>query len=1366
MANMGIPMGLFSNQSTITSVHFGIKCTSVGKEAFKNCISLSEFNDDNVIEDIGIGAFDNCTKLKFVNIPQCTNIRSMGFANCHNLTSIDIPKVSNIEDGAFYSCSNLISVKLTPSLNYRVGNNAFFTCINLSDINFNQLVEIGDCAFMSCESLDRADLKMCSSIGSSAFYGCSNITEVQLSNCKTIGLNAFANCTNLNKVYINNIDEICELMGDYVFCTHNSSTCLINENIIFYFRPEKIVYYKSAPYWSHYANNMTMMVGKNQIIYTTTDSNSIVLNENSDIEYTNDYVGKFGVITYNNTDSITSLDKIFNGKTTLNSIDIPSECKIIEEYAFENCENLKSITLSNTLTTIQNYAFKNCKAITSFTIPDTIEELGEGIFAGCENINKIDGKFVTYDNRAIVFNDTLIYVLPKDNINSETEGRIHKISEIDENITRLGESCFQGCIKMRRVDIPSNVKEIGDNAFAGCNNLCEVHFEGNEPPTLGSDVFKDVREDFKIFVPEDKLTEYYKKWEWLSDNIYPKAKDNCVIYYSDNKLNTIDTLQYLHESISHQCPNGTYYKISSINGYLTAIPANFFSGTSVEKIILGDQITYIVDEALKNCGNLKYIYLSDNVYKLGNRCFEKCRLLSRIHIPKNSLFGDDIFLDCKNLKEFGTYNKGCVSDDNMCYIISNTLMFFAQGGLSDKNNLYTIPDNITKINRSAFRGSNIKNITLNKSVKTIGEYAFSSCLYLQSIENWDSVENISQCAFLSCHALGKISLPSNLIRIGRQAFGYCRNMYIDTNIPSSVKEIDVFAFYECDMFKCVNSKNEQVPLNLENITSINTEVFYMCKELKEVNINDNISSIGSGAFEGCSQLTKIDISEKSNLLQINKNAFKGCKNLNELFLPQKLSTINESAFENCINYKGGYGSSHQLLIPDNVSTLGVSCFKNSGVEVLKISQSSKLTEIPDSAFSDCKNLKTFLLYSESIRTIGSKAFFGCTNLCNDSLNNGILELTNNIGFIGDDAFRGCEYISSITLPLKLLNLGDYCFDTGNTNTKIFIPKGLSTPPIFSKGGRNNSNVNSNPFGDYNNSNNVTINVYYSYIDDYKKSIYWSKYFMNTYSDDINITINLNNAYIDRDYISTYFKVTKVGYIDTSSPIYLYNSAWRCDHRFGYTFKTSGESSITFDVNKLSMDSFLNNKSETMYSTLNVSIPMKTKSGYKFRIIASIYSLGNNTVSVTPDTVMLSMGTNAYNNNNDWYNNITIKYKNSLSGQPSLYLMGNNVHFDEYEDNKIPVPVKYTNGNYQILPSILYITNNSNYSDHSVQVYTNGFGWQNISDGGEIYNGQPFSLLGCIYANRLTPAQDLEQALYTLGMTSSSPEILINITPVN
>ena len=192
-------------------------------------------------------------------MPLCGNIPQSAFASCTNLYSVDIPRAYRIDSGAFKWCSNLSIVNNDTSPSCAIENDAFFGCGNLKNINFNNISTIGARAFRDCISLDKINLKICSSIGEYAFSSCTGITQISLSKCSQIGSSAFANCTNLSKIYIYNpaSDQYCTLNNEYAFCVHDeSSNCIINSNITFYFEPGVIEWYKTAEYWSHYSKYM------------------------------------------------------------------------------------------------------------------------------------------------------------------------------------------------------------------------------------------------------------------------------------------------------------------------------------------------------------------------------------------------------------------------------------------------------------------------------------------------------------------------------------------------------------------------------------------------------------------------------------------------------------------------------------------------------------------------------------------------------------------------------------------------------------------------------------------------------------------------------------------------------------------------------------------------------------------------------------------------------------------------------------------------------------------------------------------------------------------------------------------------------
>jgi len=77
----------------------------------------------------------------------------------------------------------------------------------------------------------------------------------------------------------------------------------------------------------------------------------------------------------------------------------------------------------------------------------------------------------------------------------------YPIGNLGRNIEIIGESAFKNNTKLTIVNIGMNIIEIRDSAFEGCTNLQHVSILSNIAPLLGNNVFNNVGNGFKIFVP-------------------------------------------------------------------------------------------------------------------------------------------------------------------------------------------------------------------------------------------------------------------------------------------------------------------------------------------------------------------------------------------------------------------------------------------------------------------------------------------------------------------------------------------------------------------------------------------------------------------------------------------------------------------------------------------------------------------------------------------------------------------------------------------------------------------------------------------------------------------------------------------------
>lgn len=106
---IGYPAGKTDTSYTIPN-----SVTSIKREAFYGCSSLTSVTIPDSVTNIGLAVFNGCKGLTSITIPDGITSINCGFTGCSGLTSITIPdSVTSILEYAFYNCSSLTDVYYT-----------------------------------------------------------------------------------------------------------------------------------------------------------------------------------------------------------------------------------------------------------------------------------------------------------------------------------------------------------------------------------------------------------------------------------------------------------------------------------------------------------------------------------------------------------------------------------------------------------------------------------------------------------------------------------------------------------------------------------------------------------------------------------------------------------------------------------------------------------------------------------------------------------------------------------------------------------------------------------------------------------------------------------------------------------------------------------------------------------------------------------------------------------------------------------------------------------------------------------------------------------------------------------------------------
>ncbi len=325
---------------------------------------------------------------------------------------------------------------------------------------------------------------------------------------------------------------------------------------------------------------------------------------------------------------------------------------------------------------------------------------------------------------------------------------------LHSGITKIMNSAFNSCKKLKKINIPYSVTEICDFAFSNCEKLEEVIFN-HGIKTIGDYAFHQCKSLTSVNLPDS------------IDNI--------------GSLNFVDSPWYANLSADFNIFGYTLLKYNSSNrnpkipNRVKTICYGAFKNSDIESVIIPDSVTNIQGGAFIDCANLQTVEIPPSVKEIGMEAFEHTPWLEN-QKDEFVIVGDNILIKSNSTGANVAIPSGVRA---IAYDIFKN---------NDNITALTIPNTVTHIFAGAFESSyTITSVKIPSSVVEIGYEAFSYTTWYENLK--DDFTIVGDGILLKCLANTQtLTIPSNVKTVISDAIEYNANVE-HVIFPEGVKNI-------------------------------------------------------------------------------------------------------------------------------------------------------------------------------------------------------------------------------------------------------------------------------------------------------------------------------------------------------------------------------------------------------------------------------------------------------------------------------------------------------------------------------------------------------------------------------------------------
>lgn len=710
-------MGYRGTMPANTTVKVKKWTTCIAGHAFYNEKNLTAISIPSTVISIGIDAFNNCTGLTSFAIPgNVKRVGSSAFSNCKNITSLTIGEgVDSIGNSAFSGCTGLTSVVI-PSTLKTINSSVFSGCTGLTSITISEGVQ---------------------TIQNRAFYGCKGLTSITIpSTVESCESNITTECTGLKSVvwnakhcagfgysrYLGESGPFAKQYNQITSFTFGDGVEKIPSGICQHFSalpsitiPESVKCIGGdAFYGCNILRKVTVPVNVDSVgqdAFYATGLQQVVWNARAC------------------KDIITTYPRIFSTEAPIVSFTFGKEVERIPAALCENRSKLISIVVPNSVKEIGRRAFMDCTALNKLTLGTGLKTIGEYAFSGCAALKSV--------------------IIP-------------------DSVETMEYAAFGNCTKLATLTIGKNLKTMNGGAFTGCSAITSIAWNAtccedfNLQSSNGSDRYSPFRSSAK------QITSFT-----FADGVETIPAQLC---YGMEQLPAVAIPGSVRQIGKYAFYNNK--ALASIamedgTGELDIQDYAFYYCPALTTLTLG-HTSFIGDYAFVSCYNLQALTLPQNLTYIGKSAFEGCDKIERLVIPdKVTTIREKAFYEIDSLRfvsvgesvktiegggsyhyAFGSY--GSVKEVKWnaihCQDVNRAIF-----GSTDQMTKFSFGDKVERIPANLCAGmSGIDSINLPVTLKSIGEYAFSSCSSVKKIILGENMQYIEYCAFNSCRGIDTI----------------------------------------------------------------------------------------------------------------------------------------------------------------------------------------------------------------------------------------------------------------------------------------------------------------------------------------------------------------------------------------------------------------------------------------------------------------------------------------------------------------------------------------------------------------------------------------------------------------------------------